>query len=787
MMKITSLGMVCLLPATAILAAVADYARPDINIAVSGSQTLMITNAEVQVDVASGASATFLGVEKDVFVRVQEGGSAVLNGLRNNTSWHNKVKLWLDASEEWTLEAEKNSSGVVQTFTENGKKGAVIVRWHDRRREQTEWLGYNDRDINPSNTGGQVYPGTMPYVVSNGCNGLNFVSLGSYGSGRRMPFIKKINGVEQHSNGQGGPHDDHSLNAKYVMMVFGSQNGGGNAVVSGKRGTAALFPRKTISDANEAGPSAETPIFSSDRKARLDGIDIEPTKTGLNGGWQVFSFAPRKNVKVGEEYLDELVTGLGWNPWGRYGGQNYAEILIFTEMPTDQEIKSAEHYLAEKWGVATYRTTEEGEVRLYGNGSTTLAAGTVRVGGMFGGTLAVAEDAELVLTDSQMVPSAPASGMSGWYDPSRDDMREILDGEVLKMDTLKNIIGPYNGKPYELMAIGRPPAVISETRGWGASMYWCDYSTQKTGGNGNTLRFDTNVDGVENSMPVRTGFMMLDTRAGGGTPFLDTTVYSDHNTVVSKYVQPRTKGAPIFRTRNDDPSMDGFVTNSPAYLNGVAVDSGKHTFNSRPELLSFSFTQDVPIRCIGAYNQTAGYTPDPEFELRHGEIIFYPTVLSDSDRRNTEAYLMAKWIGVTPTGYGKPGLMTVTGAGNVKTANGKMRPKTDDGFTGRMVILEETLQFTVDATSASPVTDAISISNGELSTPESVTVDLSFPTRPETGKYTLVSAKVWNATTVSLGEVSGPRGVSTASYSVEREGNLLVLTVQRPGMRIIIQ
>ena len=77
--------------------------------------------------------------------------------------------------------------------------------------------------------------------------------------------------------------------------------------------------------------------------------------------------------------------------------------------------------------------------------------------------------------------------------------------------------------------------------------------------------------------------------------------------------------------------------------------------------------------------------------------------------------------------------------------------------------------------------------NGELSTPEAITVDLSFPTRPETGKYTLVSAKEWNAAAVSIGEASGSRGVSTANYKIEREGNTLVLTVWRPGMRIIIQ
>ena len=221
----------CVCSFSGLVASVEDYAKPDRNIVVTGERTISVADPEIQIDVAPQGALTLEAPRKDVFVRVQEGGSAVLKGLRNNRSWHDKVALWLDASEEWTLEPEKNSAGKVQSVTENGKTGAVIVRWHDRRRAQTEWLGYNDRDINPKNTGGSVFPGTMPYVVSNGCNGLNYVSLGKYGSGRRMPFIRKINGIEQHSNGEGGANDSHSLNAKYVIMVFGSQLGGGQAII----------------------------------------------------------------------------------------------------------------------------------------------------------------------------------------------------------------------------------------------------------------------------------------------------------------------------------------------------------------------------------------------------------------------------------------------------------------------------------------------------------------------------------------------------------------------------
>jgi hypothetical protein len=275
--------------------------------------------------------------------------------------------------------------------------------------------------------------------------------------------------------------------------------------------------------------------------------------------------------------------------------------------------------------------------------------------------------------------------------------------------------------------------------------------------------------------------MILDTRAGGGTPFLDTSVYSFSHSVTSQYVEARVNSSPLFRIKN----KSAFVTNSPAYLNGVKVNSGKRAYNSRPELLSFSFDRDMPIRCLGAWQQTQAYTPsDPAFELRHGEIIFYPTELSASDRKDTEAYLMSKWLGITPMGYGKPQNMTVTGAGSVKTANGRMRPKISESFTGRMEISDDVLTFSFDGSSV--LEDAISIESGELATSEAVTVNLSFASRPEAGVYVLVSAKTWNAATVELGEIEGP-GSSSVNCSVSRDGNVLLLTVTHPGMRVIVR
>ena len=386
-------GVMVSIVSSALFAAVEDYARPDVNIVVNDTRSLEIAALEVQVDVASSASVSFNMVDSDIFVRAQEGGTVAVKGSSvSETSWHGKVGLWLDASEEWTLEQEVSLSGKGQTVTENGVKSAAIVRWRDRRPEQTEWLGYNDRGKRVADTG--VYPGVMPYVVSNGCNGLTYVTMGNQVQyGRRMPFIKVVDGVEM-SPGTGGANENYVLDVKYVVMVFGSQRGGGQAVASGM-----------LRASTDGTVAASTGIFDSKRETRLDGVQVDPMATGFNGGWQVLSFAPSSS---------DSVKGLGWGKWNSnmFGGQNYAEVLIFTNKPSLYEIRSAEMYLSQKWGVSTYRAAKSGEVRLFGSGEAMVTAGTVNMGGVFSGSVTVSKDAVLQLTDAHGIPSSPIAGMN---------------------------------------------------------------------------------------------------------------------------------------------------------------------------------------------------------------------------------------------------------------------------------------------------------------------------------------------------------------------------------------
>ena len=752
-------------------------------IVVTGVADVTVTNVEFEVDVASGGNAT-IDPAYPVMVRAQTGGSVTLRG----DAWRDKVALWLDASEAWTLEAARNKSGAVQTINDGGTT-ALITRWRDRRPEQTEWIGFNCRGVG-TDTG--VYNGVYPYVISNGCNGLTYVTCGNLANfGRRMPFIKVVNGEEMitvNGNGVGNglENDSYYLDVKYVIMAFGSQRGGGNAV-------AGRLVRATTGTSVAAG----TGIFAANRSTRLDGAEVDPTATGFNAGWQILSFAPNSGEKVAG-----LGLGAGSGTYGSYyGGQNYAEVLVFTNKPTACEFATVEKYLANKWGISTYATSDaESETRLFGDGTATVSSGTVRLGGEFSGTMTVAEGATLQLTDTATAPTNPVSGMTGWYDPDRTDKwtstAATVNGESIKrVDTLYNLGAGQDGKTFNLIAASRGPRIMRDTRGWGSARYWCDYHKDHTGGTGNTLRMNDSTDGTANSLATRTGFMVLDTSEGGGTPFLDTSVYSFNGTINSQYVMARVPSSPIFRTQTGydkgsypfSPAEDAYVvTNSPAFLDGAAVNSGKHTYNARPELLSFTFSKDIPIRCVGSWQQESAYASS--IGLRHGEIILYPTALSDADRKATEAYLMKKWLGKTPVGYGDPSQMTVSGAGTVTTANGVLRPKTSAAFAGTLSVPGDSLTFSIDTTAETPVADAILMPNGTLVTADDLTIDVVFSKRPAAGVYTLVTAGSWNATTVTMGHATGAISAKRASLlQLRRSANALLLEVKDVGFILSVR
>ena len=176
-----------------------------------------------------------------------------------------------------------------------------------------------------------------------------------------------------------------SVTAGEIVMVFGSQHGGGAALVSaGNETSANLFGR---------AKGLQNPILAN-RTARvwLDGTEVDPTTQTFNGGWQVVSLRPDaacqlQGIGYGVSFLSPLRDG---------GGQNYAEILVFKEALSDARRKDVERYLARKWRIAAYVDTgTPPQVAVTGSGHVHVAGDVTVEASDFSGTCELHDSAHV--------------------------------------------------------------------------------------------------------------------------------------------------------------------------------------------------------------------------------------------------------------------------------------------------------------------------------------------------------------------------------------------------------
>ena len=330
--------------------------------------------------------------------------------------------LWLDASETTRMEGAWNAKWETSTvgkkvLKENPKKTfndkdtatfkdcPLIEKWFDKRLDQNKTYGWQYRNYGYDNT---LYTLVYPYLVEKGLNGKPYMCFGSMGDEmdtekyglnngntsadykeerRRMPFMEDMWDNDGTKNVEG-----HAIRSGTSILVFGSQNGGGRAMLGGYSSTgtgitASPNGRKVgdlgvldgthdVSCANNfprAGTSTtttvDTPIFTNNLDTWLDGVPVDPTVTGYNGGWQIVSFNDPDR---------KFVRSLGMNSRYAYaGGQNYAEILIFSNVLSARDRQAIEEYLALKWGlpIATRR-----------NGGVSVAKGAMATGLVTGAT-----------------------------------------------------------------------------------------------------------------------------------------------------------------------------------------------------------------------------------------------------------------------------------------------------------------------------------------------------------------------------------------------------------------
>lgn len=667
------------------------------------------------------------------------------------------ISLWFDASAGETLvgyRSRKNGETTLpENYTHYTNGYPIIEKWLDRRASQRTWCAFNSRhfkyDVNAH------YPHLYPYVVSNGLNGLNYISCGGYGQtvaskwagnlgkagaeNRRLPFtyfdesrLANIEPIEQW--------------ARHVIMVFGSQQGGGSQIIGR---TDKVAPNRSAF--RRTGATLSDPFMENGSyQMWTNAVSVDASTACPNGGWQVLSI----DCTGGGVRL----WGLGWgtNGTANSGGQNYAEVLIFTNDLLAVSRQRIERYLARKWGLEDY---PEGGVRhlmLSGGGSVAFSNETVVVEGGFTGTVEVQGSGRVRLApqppdEAAIAQTAPLH----WFDPSAHESMvlsvDVMPGSV-RPDNVWGLFdrrsekrqvndfhlyAPSDPDNAEPMKMDRRPHCVVLSAG-GSATNWLDYANASGDTSGNTLRLgklktanqmyhgNNHTASGNNQMAtsIRTGFLVQDSSRGGGVPFLDTIGATGQ---VKVRANVNNAGSAIYAAETAASLKSGRV-----WLNGCEVNPATEGFTGAPEVFTFETTNDFPFLNYAYYNGDGGeYKGGQEVQ---GESLLYATVLPDATRREVEAYLAYKWLGRYQDGYGdwRRG-MTFQGTGTVAlpvtnlvfAANksaGTLSPTYDFGTLG---VEAEAGVFEVDVSRGLAVGVYPLVRGGDLSAFASWTVNLT--------------------------------------------------------------
>ena len=679
-----------------------------------------------------------------------------------DAGWRNKVKHWFDAADTNSyvmFTAEPPAGRTHQVGNDTDGHFDTIVGWKDVLHGTNGLFCYNTRMWKDGKQPKQNYVlEVLPYIVPNGLNGLNYISFGLCGGkctagwglntssthARRLPFWKgEADGANL------APGAPASSTCKYAIMVYGSQRGGGMALLGS-------------TDASPSRPNrnngVDQPWIASQAanfNLVVDGESVNPATVTPNGGWQIVSLDMPKGVETmalgAQKASGESSTAAG--------GQNYAEVILFDSALTDAERTACEHYLAKKWGLTAAYHGEMTDNTYRLNSSDTNASvavvGDVTFAGVYEGAVAV--DGRSSVSFARQLPTTteanlPSAGRVGWYDPEFEPTRKMrttnanrpleLDGVLPRtadgVDTTRGWFGGARGSE----DTDRCPWIDEGSRNGGPSRHWINFQDiylQDNNGNhyGNVLRYKTvpftedNVKATSSaSFNMQQVFMVLDTSAGGGTPLLDK-VGADG--IVKARIGQNLPGDDWTKSihANGGRKTQGVFLGGKAWLNKTKVDPYVHGFTGKPEILTLETTGDFPVGFLGYYGKQDN-TKLANFEIM-GEVIFYSAPLSDEDRAKVQDYLMYKWLGkVDGAVYSDASAAKLAGGGRVTAAgfDDPAIPALLPSFTGTLAVTND-LAFTV----GSPITRSHAV---EL--PQACTITVDVPANTESGTYPLLSA-----------------------------------------------
>ena len=695
--------------------------------------------------------------------------------LASQHSWTNKVAHWFDASDAATVIKYARADKPDTLRYEFEGRYPVICGWKDHIK------GTDDKFLFSRDAFNGCYPYYLPYLVEGGLNGKDYVSFGAYyydidaatvdpldcPSGSKINrWLQFVAASSTGANGTSKPKGSYTTltGCKYCIMVFGSQFGGGKSILGDQNGEGLLG---NLARGNSRIDNAWLAYVGY--SMTLDGISVNPQSAKPSGGWQIVSLDMSATNTVLDCLGGHFVTKTSNNNLltqdrKMTGGQNYAEVLFFDEVPTVAERAACERYLAEKWGLQCSEW-DASFTELSGGGPVSLAdvanpgrtgAEEVTVAGNYFGTLTVPAGKTLVVSDRPAPLSAydvPQQGnLVAWFDPSLDgaiDFHEsssAVNGVARLYSRTASGVDKTNGAYWMGMqanggitgASGRYPFLAEVSylgaSGIGVPMKWLDFTQNASGDTlGNTLRShalpDLSVTQTSSSnMTFRSLFMALDTSAGGGNPIGDEVGFGGA-------IRPRSGAGddytqPIWSANNT-------VTMAHTWLNTNEVNGTTAGYSGRAEVLGVETATDFTTHrglFFGYYNPNNG---NKNYE-HIGESLIYSTALTDAERLTVQEYLMAKWTGDLNGKYTDLSRATVTGAGNVYSASLRNLPSFDAGFTGALSG-GSNMTFTVDSSwSAEAAVDAITVDHA-LTIDAACAVKVTLKGEAKAGTYALLT------------------------------------------------
>ena len=670
----------------------------------------VLSGAEITANVLDGASINNKG------------------GVINQRSWKDKVALWVDASATDTFRYARETWPDLTKIQEN-----QLIEWRDCRADHQKVGDYR-------------------IVVTPFCKGGTTPSKDSHWIS--FPYVDTIDGRKcvwlAAKSGRAFVANNFSKDAytsvgiKFALLVFNGKNGGGNALLGTKN-----------SKLKRLEPTVETPTpdmvscplvaDASGLQFRTNGVDIaSPAETPLTGGWQIIALSAGGGLDVGS-----ICHAGNSNDGDHNGGQIFAEIMLFSDMPTETERNLAETYLSRKWNLKLgCEETPNVEISdVFGQGTVSLANDSVVSSGMFNGTVNLnGNRLELNLPSGKLAlneSTIPAADRVLWIDPSLEGA-VVFGGDPAKPDEVKFIHSRDNAgiltgdkdrcvaSPYSDKADGekRRVRLVKETKESGLVDSWLDFRNgYGDDGYRNHLqvkeylstpipeKYSVTGEGYFRPVPVKAGFFALDSSRSGGSVILSTV---GNASGFSHRTGNPSVSTPIWRETCSDQ-----VKNSDTYLDGQKVEVTTKGYNGRPEILSFNMKEDDPTEDAKAFGYSGSGTATSLNDEIMGEWILYSTTQTEDVRKGIEAYLMWKWLGKRLDGYSDFRGMTVVGDGVLAAAGPEYLPELTDEFTGSLEFSRTEWEFTLPKDGGSAAVDAVDLSGREVALPTAISVKIS--------------------------------------------------------------